>query len=45
LPWRVYNTTPYATLGYKISKGSKGWTTYQKLKKLNWKLIATEKIE
>ena len=32
-PWRPYTATPYAVLDYPIPGGSKGWATYQKLRK------------
>ena len=39
-PWRHYTAFPqYAVPDYKIPKGSKGWSTYQKLLRANWALI------
>lgn len=44
-PWRPYHTTPYKVADYNIPGGSKGWATYQRLRKLGWELIATPKEE
>ena len=39
-PWRPYKTCPqYSVPDYKISGGSKGWATYQKLLKAGWTLV------
>lgn len=39
-PWRPYTAYPeYSVLDYKLSIGSKGWATYQKLMQAKWTLI------
>lgn len=41
-PWRPYTAFPqYSVPDYKITGGSKGWATYQKLLKAGWTLIPT----
>lgn len=40
--WRPYQAFPqYAVPDYNIPEGSKGWATYQKLKRAGWKLVAS----
>jgi hypothetical protein len=39
-PWRPYTSCPgYSVPDYKISGGSKGWATYQRLLKAGWTLV------
>ena len=41
-PWRPYTSyTQYAVPDYRVPGGSKGWATYQHLRKAGWNLIAT----
>ena len=38
--WRSYSTFPqYRVPDLTIHGASKGWTTYQKMKLLNWELV------
>lgn len=44
-PWLPYTTFPqYAVPDYPIPRGSKGWSTYQKLRQSGWSLIATDQV-
>jgi hypothetical protein len=38
--WKPYYTYPRYEPDYDIDKGSKGWATYQKLRKLGWELVS-----
>ncbi|WP_427156793.1 hypothetical protein ACQFX9_15385 [Aliinostoc sp. HNIBRCY26] len=39
-PWRPYTAFPkYSVPDYPIPRGSKGWATYQKLRKAGWTLV------
>lgn len=39
-PWRPYTAFPqFAVPDYEVPGGSKGWATYQKLMKANWRLV------
>ena len=40
-PWKPYNTSKYSVPDYRIPGGSKGWATYQHLRKAGWVLIPT----
>ncbi len=41
-PWKPYTSySRYAVPDYKIPGGSKGWATYQHLRKAGWTLIPT----
>lgn len=41
-PWKRYTSyTQYSVPDYKIAGGSKGWATYQHLRKIGWNLIPT----
>ena len=41
-PWKPYTSySQYAVPDYKIPGGSKGWATYQHLRKAGWNLIPT----
>ena len=41
-PWKPYNTfTKYSVPDYRVPGGSKGWATYQHLRKSGWNLIPT----
>ncbi|MDX2098605.1 MAG: hypothetical protein SFW36_12585 [Leptolyngbyaceae cyanobacterium bins.59] len=41
-PWLPYTAFPYLQVpDYKIPGGSKGWSTYQKLRQAGWALIPT----
>ena len=41
-PWTPYTSHPkYSVPDYKIPGGSKGWATYQHLRKAGWTLIPT----
>ncbi|MCC0175484.1 hypothetical protein I4641_00620 [Waterburya agarophytonicola K14] len=40
-PWKPYNTSKYSVPDYRIPGGSKGWATYQHLRKAGWNLIPT----
>ena len=41
-PWKPYTSYPqYSVPDYKIPGGSKGWATYQHLRKAGWNLIPT----
>jgi hypothetical protein len=44
-PWRVYSASPYGVPDYKIPGGSKGWATFQKLRKIGWTLISKEQAK
>jgi hypothetical protein len=44
-PWKVYTASPHAVPDYKIPKGSKGWATFQKLRKIGWTLISKEQAK
>jgi len=39
--WKPYNTSKYSVPDYRVPGGSKGWATYQHLKKAGWILIPT----
>ena len=42
--WRPYTAYPqYFVPDYKVPGGSKGWATYQRLRKIGWTLIATDR--
>ncbi|MDJ0568572.1 MAG: hypothetical protein QNJ53_05950 [Pleurocapsa sp. MO_192.B19] len=41
-PWKPYTAYPqYSVPDYRVPGGSKGWATYQHLRKADWNLIAT----
>lgn len=41
-PWRAYTTYPqYSVPDLQIPNASKGWATYQHLRKAGWTLIPT----
>ncbi len=41
-PWKIYTSySQYSVPDYKIPGGSKGWATYQHLRKAGWNLIPT----
>lgn len=41
-PWKPYKACPqYAVPDYRIPRGTKGWATYQHLRKAGWTLIPT----
>lgn len=41
-PWQPYNTfSQYSVPDYRVPGGSKGWATYQHLRKAGWNLIPT----
>ena len=40
-PWKPYNTSKYSVPDYRVPCGSKGWATYQHLRKAGWNLIPT----
>lgn len=41
-PWKPYTSYPqYSVPDYRIPGGSKGWATYQHLRKAGWNLIPT----
>ena len=45
-PWRPYTVFPeFAVSDYRISEGSKGWTTYQKLIREGWNLTASKQVQ
>jgi hypothetical protein len=41
-PWKVYSVSSHGVPDYKIPGGSKGWATFQKLRKIGWILISQE---
>jgi hypothetical protein len=44
-PWRPYTACPdYSVPDYKISGGSRGWATYQRLLKAGWTLVPSPSI-
>lgn len=40
--WQVYTVSPYAVPDYKVPGGSKGWATFQKFRKIGWKIISSQ---
>ena len=40
-PWKPYNASKYSVPDYRVPGGSKGWATYQHLRKAGWILIPT----
>lgn len=41
-PWKPYNVySQYSVPDYRIPGGSKGWATFQHLRKAGWNLIPT----
>lgn len=45
-PWRSYTSFPqFAEPDYKITGGSKGWATCQKLLKAGWTLVPSARAE
>lgn len=45
-PWQPYTAFPqYSVSDYRISEGSKGWATYQKLRSQGWNLIPSKQVE
>ncbi len=41
-PWKPYTSyAKYAVPDYQVPRGSKGWATYQHLRKAGWNLIPT----
>ena len=41
-PWKPYTVySQYAVPDYRVPGGSKGWATYQHLRKAGWNLIPT----
>lgn len=41
-PWKPYNVySQYSVPDYRIPGGSKGWATFQHLRKSGWNLIPT----
>ena len=41
-PWKPYTSySQYSVPDYRIPGGSKGWATYQHLRKAGWNLIPT----
>ena len=41
-PWKPYTRFPQlAVADYTVPKGSKGWSTYQRLLNAGWELVAT----
>ncbi len=41
-PWKPYNLySQYSVPDYRVPGGSKGWATYQHLRKAGWVLIPT----
>lgn len=44
-PFRPYTAFPHLKApDYTIPGGSKGWSTYQKLFKAGWELVASDKV-
>ena len=43
--WKPYTATPYAVPDYNIPGGSKGWATYQKLRKAGWELVSSPLVD
>jgi hypothetical protein len=40
--WRPYHSFPhYVVPDYRVSGGSKGWATYQKLRQAGWTLVSS----
>lgn len=45
-PFRPYTAFPHLKVpDYRIEGGSRGWATYQKLFKLGWELVASDKVK
>lgn len=45
LPFKPYTTySQYYVPDYNVPKGSKGWATYQKLRKAGWILINSDEV-
>lgn len=45
-PWQPYTRFPqYSVPDYRIPGGSKGWATYQKLRKAGWLLVESSVAE
>lgn len=40
--WQPYHASKHSVPDYKIAGGSKGWATFQHLKKQGWQLLPTE---
>lgn len=43
--WKIYTASPHAVPDYKVPRGSKGWATFQKLRKNGWTLISSEQAK
>ena len=44
--WQPYSAyDKYSVPDYRIPGGSKGWATFQHLRRLNWQLIPTSKAK
>ena len=39
--WQPYNVSNYAVPDYRIPGGSKGWATFQHLRRSGWTLISS----
>lgn len=45
-PWQPYTAfREYAVPDYRVSGGSKGWATYQKLRSIGWELLPSQQEE
>jgi hypothetical protein len=42
-PWLPYTTSRLREPDLQIKGASKGWTTYQKLRKLGWELVPSDR--
>lgn len=40
--WKVYTAPPHAVPDHKLSGGSKGWATFQKLRQTGWTLNSSD---
>lgn len=43
--WQIYTASPHAVPDYKVPKGSKGWATFQKLRKIGWTIISSQQAK
>ena len=45
-PWKPYTSFPQlAVVDYNIPKGSRGWSTYQRLREAGWELVPSPDTE
>jgi hypothetical protein len=44
-PWKMYTDSPHFVPDYKVPGGSEGWATFQKLRKIGWTIISSDRAK